>query len=77
MTGEEIARELINTLSVVYGISSHLVLATMRDCAACNNVAISTLKIVYVNILDVGYPSHTLDQIGGKFTTPNLSDFIT
>ena len=53
MTGEEIARELINTLSVVYGISSHLVLTTMRDRAACNNVAIRTLKIVYSNILDV------------------------
>ena len=77
MTGEEIARELINTLSVVYGIYSHLVRATMRDRAACNNVAIRTLKIVYVNILDVGCFSHTLDLIGEKFTTPYLSDFIT
>ena len=73
MAGEEIARVLINTLSVEYSINSQLVLATMRDRAACNNVAIRTLKIVYPAVLDVGYFSHTL----GKFVTPYLTDFIT
>ena len=34
MTGEEIAREIINTLSVEYGISIDRVLATMRDRAS-------------------------------------------
>lgn len=31
MTGEEIARELVNTLSVEYGVSSERLLAAMRD----------------------------------------------
>ena len=39
MTGEEIARELINVLSTVLGIQSNLVLAVMRDRASVNNVA--------------------------------------
>ena len=38
MTGEEIARELINVLSVEYGISSDRVLASMRDRASANGV---------------------------------------
>ena len=36
MTGEEIARELINSLSAQYSISSNLVVAMMHDRAACN-----------------------------------------
>ena len=51
MKGEEVARELINTLSVTYG--SRL-LATMRDRCSVNNVALRTLKIVYPNLVDVG-----------------------
>lgn len=77
MTGEEIARELIDSLSVQYSIRSDLVLATMRDRAACNNVAVRTLKVVYPTILDIGCFSHTLDLVGGKFSTPHLSDFVT
>ena len=34
MAREEIARELIDTLSVQYSINSKLVVATMRDRAA-------------------------------------------
>ena len=37
MTGEEIARELINTLSAQYSIGSDLLVAAMHDRAACNN----------------------------------------
>ena len=46
MTGEEIARELINCLSVEYSVRADLVLATMHDRAASNNVAIRTLKVI-------------------------------
>ena len=40
MTGDEIARELINTLSVTYGISSHRLVAALRDRASVNGVAL-------------------------------------
>ena len=72
MTGEEIARELINTLSAEYGIISCHVLAAMHDRAACNGVAMRTLKIVYPAIMDVGCFSHTLNLVGDKFSTRSL-----
>ncbi len=77
MTGEEVARELINCLSVKYSISSEYLIASMHDKASVNNVAMTTLKVVYPTLLDVGCFSHTLDHVGEKFHTPTLSDFIT
>lgn len=54
MTGEEVARELISILSTQYGIGSDQLLGAMRDRASVNNVAMSTLKVVYPKVLDVG-----------------------
>ncbi len=54
ITGEEIARETVNTLSVEYGISVDQVLASMRDRASTNEVAIRTIKVLYPNVLDIG-----------------------
>ena len=47
MTGEEIARELLNTLSVEYGISLDSILAMMHDRVSSNGVAMRVLKSVY------------------------------
>ena len=77
MTGEEIAREIINMLSTVYGVSSLQVLGVMRDRASINNVATRTLRIVYPNIVDIGCFSHTFNLIGEKFVTPVLLEFMT
>ena len=76
MAGEEIARELINTLSAQYSISSNLLMAVMHDRAACNGVALRTLKVVFPAIVDVGCFSHTVDLVGEKFVTPCLSSFM-
>ena len=54
MRGEEIAREIIATISTQYGIASNLVVAMMHGRATCNGVAIQTLKIVYPQLVDVG-----------------------
>ena len=75
MAGEEIAREIIGTISTQYGIPSNLVIAMMHDRAACNGVAMRTLKIVYPQLIDIGCFSHTLDLVGEKFSTPHLSAF--
>ena len=40
ITGEEIAREIINALSVQYSIGFNLIIAMMHDRAACNGVAL-------------------------------------
>lgn len=77
MSGEEVARELISCLSASFGIQPDQIVGSMRDRASVNNVAISTLKVVYPYLLDVGCFSHTLDHVGEKFVVVNLSEFIT
>lgn len=76
MTEEEIAREIIHTLLVEYGISGDRVLASMQDKVSTNEVAIRKLKILYPNILDIGCFSHTIDNAGGHFRMPTLEEFI-
>ena len=76
MTGQEIARELINILSVTYGVHSHLLLASMRDHASVNNLAMQTVNVVYPQLIDIGCYSHTLNHVGENFQTPTLTDFM-
>lgn len=45
----------------------------MHDRAACNGIAMQTLKIIYPQLIDTGCFSHTLDLVGEKFSTPHLS----
>ena len=70
LAGEEIARELINVLSVTYSICPINLLAAIRDRTAINNVAMHTLKIVYPLVVDIGCFSHTIDHVGSQFNTP-------
>ena len=71
------ARELSNVLSVSCSVPPHLLLAAMRDGASVNSVAMCTISIVYPNVLDVRYISHTIVVVGGKFKTPVLSSFVS
>lgn len=77
MTGEEVARELINVLSIDYQVKPNLLLAAMRDGASVNSVAMRTVSIVYSDVLDIRCFSHTLDLVGSKFKTPTLSIFTS
>lgn len=77
MCGEEVARELMSCLSTRFGLHSDQVLGSMRDRASVNNVAITTMKIVFPFLLDVGCFSHTLNHVGEKFVVTHLSEFIT
>ncbi len=77
LTGEETARELITVLSVSLSIAPEFLLASMRDGASVNGVAMRTVSIVYSNVLDIGCVSHTLNLVGGRFTTPVLSSFVS
>ena len=63
-SGEEIALELISTLSVQYSVASDLVLAAMCDCVSSIDVAMHTLRGIYQSLLDIGCFSHTLDRVG-------------
>ena len=42
-----------------------------------NNVAMSTVKVLYAEVFDVGCFSYTLNHVGEKFKTPTLDEFIT
>jgi hypothetical protein len=75
MCGDEIARELISILSTELGIRGGILLASMRDRASTNNVAIRSMKVVYPHLLDIGCYSHTIDHVGENFATPNLDEF--
>ena len=77
LTGEEIARELITMLSITYSIHPDNLLGTMRDRASTNSVAMQTLLIVYPKLVDIGCFSHTIDNVGGHFKTPILTDFTS
>ena len=77
LTGEEIARELITVLSVAYSIHPDNLLGAMRDRASTNSVAMRTLSIVYPKVADIGCFSHTIDNVGGHFKTPVLTDFTS
>ena len=66
MCVEEVAKELISSLSAIFGIRSDQVVGSMRDRASVNNVAVTTLKLVYPSLLDVGCFSHTFDNVGGN-----------
>jgi len=56
LTGKEIARELIHVLVTEYGIGSNNLLATMRDEASTNEVAMRTTSVMYHTLVDVLFP---------------------
>ena len=60
MKGEEIARELIEVLSVHLSISSSQLVAAMRDRASVNGVAMRTLRIIFPNLVNIGSFSQTV-----------------
>ena len=70
MTGDEIARQVINTLSVEYAIQSSQVIGMIYDCASTNVVAMRTLKVLYPCVLSIGCFSHTLNRVGERFNVP-------
>jgi len=77
LTGEEIARELISILSSHHGVPPTQLLGAMRDRASTNNVAMQTMKAVHPNLIDIGYYSHMIDQVGNCFNTTALNDFMS
>ena len=67
LTGEEVARQLIVTLSTELGIMDGQLIAVMHDRAAVNGVAIRTLSVVYPALIDIVCFGHTLDNVDKKF----------
>ena len=74
LTGEEIARELISVLQADYHVGAKALVGSMHDRASVNIVAMSTIKVLYPEVFDVGCFSHTIDHVGEKFKTPTLDE---
>ena len=51
LTGEEVAHDLIQVLSVNYSISSNHLIAAIRDRASVNTTTMRTVKIIYPKYL--------------------------
>ena len=49
LSGQEIACEVINSLSLEYGVMSEQILAVIHDCASTNTAAMRTLKVFFTH----------------------------
>ena len=73
MTGVELARQLIMALSTELGVPSNLLIASMRDRASVNDVAMKTgLQQGHY----IGCFSHTIHHVGERMKTPVFGCFL-
>ena len=75
MTGEMLAREIINILLRLLQIEENNVLVFVKDRCPSNVKAARQLDVFFQNAEDVGCFAHTLDHIGEKFNCPTLKRF--
>ena len=73
LSGEEVAREVIQVLQVDYKVGARALLGCMRDRASVNNVAMVTVKVIFPEVFDVGCFSHTMNHVGDLFHCPILN----
>jgi len=72
-----LSTEIINSLSLEYGVRSEYVLAIMHDCASTNVVAMHTLKVTYPLAQGIGCFSHTPDRVRVRFSIPIAHVIVT
>ena len=76
LTGEQVAHALVHTLATKYQVQPSLLVAAMRDRASVNNVAVRSIQMLYLGMVDVGCFSHTLDHVGGAVKADDLDAFV-
>ena len=77
LCGDELAREIINVLSITYGIRPTNLVAVVRDGASVNGAAMRTVGVVYPEAAGIACFSHMLNRVGEHFSTPILSEFTS
>ena len=75
LTGEVAARELISVLRVDYRISPGTLVGAKHDRASTNSVAMTTLRVLYPEMLGVSHIRSTMWVRGSVLLT--LSEFVT
>ena len=75
--GAELACELLSCLSTLFQLKPNQIIAFIRDGAAVNKVAVTHLTtFLHGKVLDVICLSHSLDNVGRRFETPVLGEFL-
>ena len=76
LTGEQLAREIITTLSTDLRLPERKVIAAIQDGASVNGAALNRVRtIMYPQMVDIICSSHSLDNVGKRFDTPTLDAF--
>ena len=75
LSGEEVARLLVDVLSTKLGVLTTNVVAAMRDRASVNSVAMRSVCVLCNRTFDINYLSHTLHHVVGKLDTPLVDEF--
>lgn len=77
LTGEQLAREIIKALSTELRLPEGKVVAAIRDGASVNTAAMRHVStIMYPLMADIICSSHSLDNVGKRFSTPTLDVFL-
>ena len=70
LNGQELTGKLIQCLSVNFQIPSSRLVAALRDGATVNSAALRNMKeIMFPQLFDIIYSSHSLDNVGRHFDT--------
>ena len=77
VNGDELARIILDVLHQKLNVPQGCLFTAMGDRAPVNTKALSTVSILYPEMLDVGCISHFLDRVGTKYNTPVLKQFMT
>ena len=76
LTREQLAREIITTLSTDIRLPERKVIAAIRDGASVKSAALNHVRtIMYPQMVDIICSSHSLDNVGKRFDTPTLDAF--
>ena len=76
LNAAQLVREVVAVVCTELQISPAKVTAMIRDGAAVNTAAVSTLKeLLFPDVLDVKCFAHSLDVVGRKFELPILNQF--
>ena len=77
LTGEQLAREVITTLSAELRLPERKVISATRDGASVNGAALNHVHtIMYPQMADTICSSHSLDNVGKRFEVPTIDAFL-
>ena len=78
LSGEEIAREVINSLSLEYGIASEQIIFSCYARLCLYQYGGNAYTESFISLCCRNWMfSHTLDRVGERFNVPTLHDFMT